>query len=131
MSINATRQSLIQSEPESGAQLPGALSLALRARPLLADLQRAADTHAQQLALSLGFFALVLPAVSAFGHGALGAASNLISLAAAAIALLLVYKASRRDAMKLEAPPAITARSRSAWRPRVARCCAGTSWTAS
>ena len=104
MATNATRQSLIDSEPASGEQLPGALSFALKVRPLLDDLRRIAGTNAQQLALALGFLALVLPAISAFGHGALGAASNLMSLLAAAIALVLVYKASRREALKLEAP---------------------------
>ncbi len=104
MAINATRQSLIQSEPALGARFPGAVRLALKVRPLWADLQRKAETHAQLLALALGFLALLLPAISAFGHGALGAASNLISLSAAAIAFVLVHKAGRRESKALEGP---------------------------
>ncbi len=102
MAINATRQSYIQPQSASDERLPGGKSLASRAGPLLANLRRKAETHAQALAMALGFLALLLPAVSAFSHGVLGAASNLIALSAAAIALVLVYKAGRRDAEGFE-----------------------------
>ncbi|MGO9485826.1 MAG: ATP-binding protein [Rhodomicrobium sp.] len=78
--------------------------MAYTAWPLLADVQRAAGRHAQQLALLLGFLGLLLPAFSALGFGALGATCNLLSIAAAASALVLVHKAGQRAALKLEAP---------------------------
>jgi two-component system cell cycle sensor histidine kinase PleC len=98
MALNATRQSLVQSQPA-----PGAVSLAIIARPLLADLLRAADRHAQILALSLGLFALLPPALTALGYTA-GAAANLLSVAAAAVAFVMIYRTGKRDAMKLEGP---------------------------
>src|SRR5208282_1382680 len=82
MALNATRQSLIQPQPAAGAHFAGVLSLALIARPLLADLLRAADKHAQALALSLGMLALLPPALTALGL-ALGATANLLSVAGA------------------------------------------------
>ncbi len=95
MALNATRQ--FQSQPA-----PGVASLALFANPLLATLLRAARQHAQQLALSLGVAALLPPALAAFGYGA-PAAINLLSLAAAAAALVLVKRTGQQEALKLEA----------------------------
>ncbi len=94
----------MQSRPAPGTQSPGAVNLAYTAWPLLADVQRAARRHAQQLALLHGFLGLLLPAFSALGFGALGATGNLLSIAAAASALVLVHKAGQRAALKLEAP---------------------------
>ena len=103
MALNATRQSLIQPQPGAGGGFAGAVNLALTARPLLADLLRAADRHAQVLAFSLGMLALLPPAFTALGF-TMGAVANLLSVAAAAVALVTVRRTGQLAALKLEAP---------------------------
>jgi two-component system, cell cycle sensor histidine kinase PleC len=89
MTINATREPLSPPAPF--------------ARLLFADLLRAADEHAQILAICLGIISLAPSVLNSFGYP-LGAASSLLSIAGVAAALILVRKTGRRDSWRLEAP---------------------------
>jgi two-component system, cell cycle sensor histidine kinase PleC len=102
MALNATRESLAPSQTAPGA-FPGTANLDLLARPFFADLFHTAREHAQLLAISLGFVALLPLASASLGYP-LGAVANLFSLAGAVTALLLVRKSGQHAAFMLEAP---------------------------